>query len=51
VNFVEVPGHRQGPEGKLVAGLTFRDFKVYENNSREPLALFTVDPFPLSIAL
>ncbi len=33
-----------------MAGLTFRDFKVYENDTREPLALFTVDPFPLSIA-
>jgi VWFA-related protein len=50
VNFVEVPVTVKDSKGKLVAGLTFRDFKVYENNTREPLALFTVDPAPLSIA-
>jgi VWFA-related protein len=36
-------------KGQLVAGLTFRDFKVFENDQREPLRLFTVDPAPLSI--
>jgi VWFA-related protein len=50
VNFVEVPVTVKDSKGKLVAGLTFRDFKVYENNTREPLSLFTVDPAPLSIA-
>jgi VWFA-related protein len=50
VNFVEVPVTVKDNKGKLVAGLTFRDFKVFENNAREPLRLFTVDPFPLSIA-
>jgi VWFA-related protein len=50
VNFVEVPVTVKDSKGKLVAGLTFRDFKVYENNTRENLTLFTVDPFPLSIA-
>ncbi|MGA3264870.1 MAG: VWA domain-containing protein [Terracidiphilus sp.] len=50
VNFVEVPVTVKDSKGKLVAGLTFRDFKVYENDTRVPLALFTVDPFPLSIA-
>ena len=50
VNFVEVPVTVKDSKGKLVAGLTFRDFKVFENDTREPLALFTVDPFPLSIA-
>ncbi len=50
VNFVEVPVTVKDPKGKLVAGLTFRDFKIFENDTREPLALFTVDPFPLSIA-
>jgi VWFA-related protein len=50
VNFVEVPVTVKDNKGKLVAGLTFRDFKVYENEQREPLRLFTVDPFPLSIA-
>ncbi len=50
VNFVEVPVTVKDSKGKLVAGLTFRDFKVFENGQRVPLRLFTVDPFPLSIA-
>ena len=33
VNFVEVPVTVKDPKGHLVAGLTYRDFKVYENNS------------------
>lgn len=49
VNFVEVPVTVKD-KGKLVAGLTYRNFKVYENDTREPLKLFTVDPFPLSVA-
>ena len=36
-------------KGHLVAGLTWRDFKVFENNTRERLA-FHRQPFPLSIA-
>jgi len=50
VNFVEVPVTVKDSKGKLVAGLTYRDFRVFENDTREPLRLFTVDPFPLSIA-
>jgi VWFA-related protein len=50
VNFVQVPVTVKDSHGKLVAGLTWRDFKVYENNNYEPLRLFTVDPFPLSMA-
>ena len=50
VNFVEVPVTVKDSKGTLVAGLTFRDFKVFENETREPLRLFTVDPAPLSIA-
>jgi len=50
VNFVEVPVTVKDAKGKLVAGLTYRDFKVFENGIREPLRLFTVDPAPLSIA-
>jgi VWFA-related protein len=48
--FVEVPVTVKDPKGKLVAGLTYRDFKVFENNTREPLAFFTTDSFPLSVA-
>lgn len=50
VTFVQVPVTVKDSKGHLVAGLTSRDFKVYENNTREPLTFFTVSPFPLSIA-
>ncbi len=50
VNFVEIPVTVKDSKGRLVAGLTFRDFEVFENSTREPLAFFTTDPFPLSIA-
>ena len=48
--YVEVPVTVKDPKGKLVAGLTWRDFKVYENNTREPIKVFNVDPYPLSVA-
>ncbi|MDQ2833825.1 MAG: VWA domain-containing protein [Acidobacteriota bacterium] len=51
VNFVEVPFTVKDNKGHLVAGLTWRDVRVYENNLRQKLSLFTVDPFPLSVAL
>ncbi len=47
-NFVEVPVTVKDSKGKLVAGLTYRDFKVFENDTREPIAFFTTDSFPLS---
>jgi VWFA-related protein len=50
VTFVEVPVTVKDSKGKPVAGLTWRDFKIYENDTREPLAFFTTDSFPLSIA-
>jgi VWFA-related protein len=49
-NFIEVPVTVKDSKGKLVAGLTWRDFKVYENDTREPISFFTTDSFPLSIA-
>ena len=49
-NFVEVPVTVKDSKGQAVAGLTFRDFRVYENNQRQQIRLFTVDPFPLSVA-
>jgi VWFA-related protein len=48
--YVQVPVTVKDSKGKLVAGLTWRDFKVYENDTREPIRVFTVDPAPLSIA-
>jgi VWFA-related protein len=50
VNFVEVPVTVKDSKGSLVAGLTQRDFKVFENNTRYPLQLFSVEPRALSIA-
>ncbi len=50
VNFVQVPVTVKDAKGNLVSGLTWRDFTVYENNTREPLRVFSVDPQPLSIA-
>ena len=50
VTYVEVPVTVKDSKGKLVAGLTWRDFKVFENGTREPLKQFFVSPFPLSIA-
>lgn len=50
-NFVEVPFTVKDSKDRLVPGLTWRDVRVYENGLRQQLALFTTDPFPLSVAL
>jgi VWFA-related protein len=50
VNYVDVPVTVKDAKGHLVPGLTFRDFKIFENDTREPIATFSVVPFPLSIA-
>jgi VWFA-related protein len=47
---VVVPVTVKDPKGNPVAGLTWRDFTVYENNVREPLKVFSVDPRPMSVA-
>ncbi len=51
VNFVEVPFTVKNNKGRLVPGITWRDVRVYENGTRQQMRLFTVDPFPLSVAL
>jgi VWFA-related protein len=50
VNYVEVPVLVKDNKGNPVAGLTQRDFKVFENNVRQPLSVFSVDPRALSVA-
>ena len=50
-NFVEIPFTVKDNKGNLVSGLTWRDVRVYENNLRQQLSLFTTDAFPLSVAL
>ena len=47
--YVTVPVTVKDSKGKQVAGLTWRDFKVYENGNWEPLKVFSVDAFPLSM--
>jgi VWFA-related protein len=51
VNFVEVPFIVKDNKNQLVPGITWRDVRVFENNVRQHLSLFTVDPFPLSVAI
>ena len=48
--YVEVPVTVKDTKGNLVAGLTWRDFRVFENGAYQPLKIFSVDPTPLSIA-
>jgi VWFA-related protein len=50
VTYVEVPVTVKDSHGAEVPGLTWRDFKVYENSNYEPLKLFYTDSYPLSIA-
>jgi VWFA-related protein len=49
--FIELPFTVKDSKGHLVPGLTWRDVRVYEDGLRQQLKLFTVDPFPLSVAL
>ena len=48
--YVEVPVTVKDTKGNLVPGLTWRDFRVFENGVYQPLKVFSVDPMPLSIA-
>jgi VWFA-related protein len=50
VTFVEVPVTVRDKKHQLVSGLTWRQFKVYEDGVRQRIAYYTVDPFPLSAA-
>jgi VWFA-related protein len=50
VTYVEVPVTVKDSKGNLVPGLTWRDFRVFENGAYVPLKEFFVDPMPLSIA-
>lgn len=50
VTYVTVPTTVKDKKGTLVAGLTWRDFRVFENGTYQPLKVFSVDPMPLSVA-
>ncbi len=50
-NYVEVPFTVKDNHGGLVAGIDWREVRVYENGVRQKMAVFLVDPTPLSVAL
>lgn len=47
--YVEVPVTVKDSKGRLMGGLTWRDFRVYENGNYEPLKFFSADPAPMSV--
>ncbi|HEY4053757.1 MAG TPA: VWA domain-containing protein [Terriglobales bacterium] len=51
VNQVTVPVTVKDESGRLVNGLTSKDFTVLENGKRQTLNFFTSDPFALSAAV
>jgi VWFA-related protein len=51
VSFVEVPVTVKDRNGRLVEGLSPRDFTVYEDGVPQKLSFFSSDPFPLSAAI
>jgi VWFA-related protein len=51
VNYVVVPVTVLDKKHNQVAGLTWRDFEIYENNKRQDIRLFSADLVPLSVAL
>ena len=50
VNFVVVPVTVKDTKSKLVPGLTWRDFRVFENGQRQNIRLFSSDATPISMA-
>jgi VWFA-related protein len=50
-NLVIVPFTVKDSKNHLVPGLTWRDVRIYEDGLRQQMKLFTVDPYPLSVAL
>jgi VWFA-related protein len=50
VNIVVVPVTVRDSKGKLIPGLTYRDFRVYENKERQRITYFSTDAVPLSVA-
>ena len=46
VDYVTVPVTVLDKKHQQVAGLTWRDFQIYENNVRQRIAVFSADPWP-----
>jgi VWFA-related protein len=47
--FIPVPVTVLDKNHHQVAGLTYRDFRIYENGQRQHIAFFSVSPVPLSV--
>ena len=50
-NFVEIPFTVKDSKNQLVPGIQWREVRVYENNLRQHMAIYTTDAAPLSVAL
>jgi VWFA-related protein len=50
VNIVVVPVTVRDSKGKEIPGLTYRDFRIYENKQRQTITYFSTDAVPLSVA-
>jgi len=50
ITYIDVPTTVRDKKHQLVAGLTWRQFKVYEDGQRQKIAFFSVDPLPISTA-
>lgn len=51
VSLVVVPVTVKDSAGELVTDLTQNDFRIFEDGIEQPIALFSVDAFPLSAAV
>ncbi len=51
VDYVAVPVTVLDKKHQQVAGLTWRDFEIFENNQRQRIATFSADAVALSVAL
>ena len=50
-NFVEIPFTVKDSKNQLVPGITWREVRIYENNLRQHIAVWTTDAAALSVAL
>lgn len=50
VNYVDLPVTVKDKKGHQVPGLTWRDFRIFENGEKQDIKVFISDPSPLSMA-